>query len=340
VTIRPWGAGLLAGLVLFGAGGAAGFLLRPAAAPSGLAEPEDHTSAPVTAEGYADERTVRVTFEVTPTSTLEIGLKGRVTTTRCAAGAELRSGEVAATIGAVPLIALATEIPLYRDLEEGDHGGDVQALQRELARLGYGTAEDGEYGPNTADAVDALLESAGVARPKGEVEADRFLWLPAATSVLDECQAPLGTTVAPGAPYGTVPGGLTGIRADSLPEGAVDGDRTMEVLGVEGPMGTDGAVTDRGFLDEVESTTRFAEVMAGDEAVTADVALTDPVDAHKVPPAAVFGVDGDRGCVESGDAVHPVRIVGSGLGATLVVVEGEAPEDVDLGPAIGAESCA
>ncbi|MFC3999052.1 peptidoglycan-binding protein [Nocardiopsis sediminis] len=339
MNYRSWTTALLAGAALLSAGAGAGYLLRPADVPSGLAASDGQTTAPVTREEFADERTAQVAFQVTPESTLEIGLSGRVTTTDCAAGAELVSGEAVATIGATPLIALATEVPLYRDLEEGDRGGDVQALQRELARLGYAVGDDGVFGRPTATAVRDLLESAGVRDPDGEIESDQVLWLPSPTSVLDECEAPLGMTVGGGAPFGTVPGGLDGIRVDAMPGGAVEGDRIIDVFGIRGPMSEEGEVTDQGFLDEVEAAPEFAEFLSSEEAVTAEISLAEPLQALKVPPGAVFGIDGDDACIESGGTAHPVRIVGSNLGATLVVLDGEAPADVNLGSAIRSESC-
>ncbi|MFC4561072.1 peptidoglycan-binding protein [Nocardiopsis mangrovi] len=336
---RSWTTALLAAAALLSAGAGAGYLLRPAEVPSGLAASGGQATAPVTVEEFADERTVQVAFQVTPASTLEIGLSGRVTTTDCAAGAELVSGEAVATIGATPLIALATEIPLYRDLEAGDRGGDVQSLQRELARLGYAVGDDGVFGRPTAVAVRDLLESAGVRDPEGEIASDQILWLPSPTSVLDACEAPLGMTVGGGAPFGTVPGGLDRIRVDAMPSGAVAGDRTIDVFGIRGPMSEEGEVTDRDFLDEVEDTAEFAEFMSAEEAVTAEISLAEPLRALKVPPGAVFGIDGDSACVESDGTAHPVRIVGSNLGATLVVLDGPVPADVSLGSAIRSDSC-
>ncbi|MFC7328882.1 peptidoglycan-binding domain-containing protein [Marinactinospora rubrisoli] len=341
LRVESRGTALLAGLVLLTSGGAVGFLLRPADPPTELAEADAPTSAPTSVAEFADERTVEVEFDIPAALALEVGFAGRVTSTRCADGAEIRSGQVVARIDDIPLVALATSVPLYRDLERGDRGSDVRALQTALSRLGHPAASDGTYGRQTAEAVRALQEEAGFRDPDGAVDVDRFMWLPAEEVTLDGCEAALGRNLAAGETYGTVANQLTAVSATSMPGGALPGERTIEVLGVSGPMDEDGRATDPEFLAELAATDEFREVTASEDAdpVTAEIRLASPVRAVKVPPAAVFAIEGGSGCVESGETAYPVQIVGSNLGATLVELAGDPPAEVDLGPAITAETC-
>lgn len=51
-----------------------------------------------------------------------------------------------------------------RILRDGDYGADVVELQTRLKAVGYDPGEiDGEFGPNTEDAVEALQTAAGIA---------------------------------------------------------------------------------------------------------------------------------------------------------------------------------
>ncbi|RCV55491.1 hypothetical protein DEF23_06640 [Marinitenerispora sediminis] len=341
MRVQSPGTALLAGLLLLTGGGTAGFLLRPADPPTGLAEADEPTSAPVSVEEFADERTVEVEFEIPEALALEVGFAGRVTSTRCEVGAEIRSGQVAARIDNTPLVALATSVPLYRDLGRGDRGRDVRALQTALSRLGYEAAADGTYGWQTAAAVRELQDDAGIREPDGAIDVDRFMWLPTDAVTLESCEAVLGRNVTAGEAFGTVSNQLTAVSVASMPGGAVPGERTMDVLGVSGPMDEDGRVSDPEFLAELAATSAFQEVTASEDAdpVTAEIRLASPLRTLKVPPAAVFAIEGRSGCVESGDDAYPVEIVGSNLGASLIELEGDPPAEVDLGPAITAQSC-
>ncbi|MGH3501624.1 MAG: peptidoglycan-binding domain-containing protein [Nocardioidaceae bacterium] len=113
---------------------------------------------------------------------------GRVTANTCRPGRTLASGEIAARIGGTPIIALATPVPLYRDLHQGSEGRDVQALQRELGRLGYIVAVDGVFGEQTKTAVQELQESLGISPHDGVIHHRRILWLPNRTVVPDSCK--------------------------------------------------------------------------------------------------------------------------------------------------------
>lgn len=74
----------------------------------------------------------------------------------------LAGGDLIADISGQPLIALPGAFPLYRDLTRGDSGKDVTAVQAALDDLGYlHGAVDGVFGPDTEQAVLALLEDRG-----------------------------------------------------------------------------------------------------------------------------------------------------------------------------------
>ena len=323
------GTAILAGLTLLGTGGATGFLLRPATAPEQLRAASDVTSAPVGHEQLTDERTVKISLVRSAPPPIVVGVAGRVTATSCRPGSPITSKATLARIGDTPLIALATDVPLHRDLAKGDKGADVKALQKAL-----GVTVTGTYDRATANAVRKQLK-----RTDGTVAVGQIVWLPAESVTPTSCELIEGAYISSGQAYAKAPARLTAITTDSLPANLVPGDRELRVMGVRGPIGADGAATDEKFLGKVTESReyRMLEASGKDAELTATIALTEPLETAKVPPGALFGVQKDKGCVESGATAYPVTIVGSRLGATLVT--GKVPEAVDLGPAIEAQRC-
>ncbi|MEU7904886.1 peptidoglycan-binding domain-containing protein [Actinoplanes sp. NPDC049118] len=339
---RTLGTALLAGLTLLGAGGATAVMLHPAAAPAGLRTATEVTSAPTGREDLTDERTVKVSLTQLPTPPLVVGIGGRVTRISCKAGRPLRSGQTVARIDDTPVIALATRTPLYRDLGYGDKGDDVRALQRELRRLGHDEVEaTGRYDRRTRAAVRAIQKKAKVDDPEGTITVGEILWLPAPSVVPNACELTLGAYVSAGQTFAKVPPRLTAVVVNSLPSGIVPGERGIEVLGESGPLNSQGAATDPGFLSRVAAGQEYRLLLASGEKpdLSGIIRLRKAVPTVKVPPGSVFALDGDRGCVQSGDTGHPVTVVGSRLGATLVTMKGAVPPEVAVGPAITLESC-
>lgn len=77
-------------------------------------------------------------------------------------GSAVQPGSVLIEIADRPLILLAGDVPLIRDLHYGDKGPDVSRLQRGLAPFGTPRA-DGVFGPSTERALRALYKAADYA---------------------------------------------------------------------------------------------------------------------------------------------------------------------------------
>src|SRR5690606_19130165 len=116
------------------------------------------------------------------------------------------------TVDGVPLVGLATSVPLWRDLSLGDEGEDVTALHTELARLGYEVDTEGPLRRAALRALRDLYEQAGE-KPGAldRVTIDRIVWLPAPSTSVNECLATVGSTVAAGDPVASVPGALESV---------------------------------------------------------------------------------------------------------------------------------
>lgn len=139
--------------------------------------------------------------QVTLGRTLSVSLppEGVLTSIDVKLASSLSPGQQVASINDRPVIVLEGQVPLWRDLSEGDAGRDVERFQRALISAGQTITDPfGEYGPSTAAAVRRLYEAVGSEPLVGVPEAD-MLGAPA-----DE-EAPPMTSSPDGGLLQTVP---------------------------------------------------------------------------------------------------------------------------------------
>jgi peptidoglycan hydrolase-like protein with peptidoglycan-binding domain len=334
--------------VALGAGVAAA-VLTPAR-PAVLASPEAIESVPVATQSFDDRRSVTVGFALGSGTSLTSPGDGRITSFDCARGASFVSGESALSLDGRPVLTLASEVPLWRDLTKNDRGDDVAALQRELARLGEPVTVDGVLGRETLDALERRFRSIGdvplpeptwtapddaTTEARSVVLASRILWIPSPMVIVDECAIGTGATTTAGEPLATLGAGLSAVAVEQMPGDLVPGERALVVDGAALPVQADGTVTDAAALAAIASSSSVREATLGEATTfTATLDLVDPVEIAVVPPSAVAGVDGTTGCVIADGALARVDIVGSQLGQTLVrFAEGAAiPAAVAVAP--------
>lgn len=321
----------LAAVALVAIGLLAGLLLAPARVPSSLASPEGERRVPVTARLFDDPRPVEVTPHRAEAVTLTVAESGRITRTACAPGAVIASGTSPLTVDDRPVLALATTVPLWRDLEWGIRGDDVRALQAELARLGHPVTTTGTYDRPTSTAVSALLRQVGVAQPSGRLAVASVIWLPAPQVTVATCEVALAEIIGPG-PFATVAGGLTALQVTGGLTGAAAGDRRLRLGPASAPIDASGMVTDAAFLAEVAASAEYTFATASNsDTITLEAVLATPVEVVVVPPAAIYGITDDAGCVVADGEPRRVRVVASALGQTMVTfVDGAVPTTVEL----------
>jgi len=96
---------------------------------------------------------------------------GVVTAAGASAGQEFRSGQVLVRLDGRPLFVLTGSFALYRDIQPGDSGDDVAALQAGLLEAGFAVRVDGEYGSASQAAVRQMYRAAGYTAPQTTVTA-------------------------------------------------------------------------------------------------------------------------------------------------------------------------
>ncbi|GAA4157361.1 peptidoglycan-binding domain-containing protein [Leifsonia shinshuensis] len=331
-------------LALLASGATSVWLWMTAEPPHSLAAPRIATSAPVSYQDYTDRRGVTLRVDSQPDSRLESGTGGRVTSFPCAPGEVVESGSALAGIDGRPLVALATAVPLWRELGIGDRGEDVTALQKELVRLGYTLTADGTVGRRTLAAAATMFERAGETAPDSErVDAGRIVWIPAASVTIGECRTSVGETQQAGDVLATTSGATTRVSVIEPIADLVDGERTLTVDSVAVPIEGAG-IDDPAALAALAATPSLqrddaatatgrgdpAGEAASGGAIRGTIELSTPVRVGVVPPSAVYAIEGAAGCVATGDAALRVRIVGSQLGQTFVLFDAEQRPDTVL----------
>lgn len=322
----------IAVVALIAVGAVAGAVLLREEPPSSVAAATGPRTAPVSVETYDGTKRVTATPHLAEPTTLTLGAFGRVRTSACAPGATIASGTSPLVLDDRPVLALATAQPLWRDLDVGGRGPDVADLQTELARLGHDVATDGVYGAGTRAAVRAVLTGIGVARPSGALAASDVLWLPAPEVTVTTCEVSVGDAFD-GGDVATVGGGLVALEIGGTDP--VDG-WVARFQTATAPIDADRTVTDQAFLDAVAASPQLDWATGeGGGNLDLEMALAEPLQVAVVPPAALFGLAGDRGCLVADGDVRPVQVVASALGQTLVVVDGAVPSEVSLDPGDG-----
>ncbi|HIX00492.1 MAG TPA: peptidoglycan-binding protein, partial [Candidatus Nesterenkonia stercoripullorum] len=244
-----------------------------------------------------------------------------------------------------PIIGLHTSLPLYRDLTWGDKGTDVEALQKELVRLGHLDVSfvDGWYGWTTSHAVQRLRVANGAPEGGKKTRRSEFVWLPAGDVTGLACELNVGDEVAEGTAFATAEGAIERVEVASMPESLTPGARTLTVNGVTGPASESGIVDDATFLARILDDEELVAGLREDPEATVpgDLALADTIDSYTVPVGAIID-DGDERCVQVGAVARPVDVLGSALGSTVIVfpdADTPLPDTVAIGPALTETSC-
>lgn len=306
-------------------------VLMPTPMPDGLEAAVSPDAVAVSRQTFTDERTVEVTFETSLEQSLIGRVSGTVSESLCAPGQAVESGNRLLSVEGKTVIALHTDTPLYREIGAGDTGADVLALQQELARLGYSAEGNGTYGWRTVNGVNQLLEHAGRQKPDGRIGPTDVVWLPDISVTPVQCSAGLNSTLTDSAEIMKVGGQLTAVTFP-VSSGLREGKRVFALFGVTISLDlTDGRITDQAFLDQVAASDGYKATLAdeGGKKPTAKLALEQPIDAIKVPPSAITGLNGNHACISpDGKQAIPVTIIGSALGATLIQPD-KATREVD-----------
>lgn len=334
---RSASAWILLALTTLSVGAVIGVLAAPPPAPAALQVTAVAGSVPVVVEPFTDERSVEMIVEVGEPINIAIARGGTVTATNCAPGGSWSSGDVPLTVDDVPVVALATDHPLWRDLVWGEEGDDVAALQRELRRLGYQPSENGAYDAATRSAVSEFLEARGFDYTT-TLSRDSYLWLPQTSVTIAECHVGLGAAVSPGTVARSRPNPIK-ISPKDVPIHLAPGGRELVVGDTALPLSQTLEMEDAQILSKLSATAEYANFLEseGSAPFTAIARLTAPIEAAVLPPSSIIVESESEACVAHDDQRYRLEILSSELGRTIVSFSDQAPSEVDLSPR--AQSC-
>ena len=328
---RPSASGaLIVGVVVLASaavGMASGFLLIPPSTPPSLGAERPLKSVAVTQTSFDDPQDASVTVVPGPSRTLTSPVGGRLTSSSCAVGDRMASGTSTFSVDGAPILLLATGVPLWRDIRIGDHGDDIAALQTELTRLGFEVTADGDWGARSENAYESLRRKRGLrVDPSGAVSASGIAWLPSESAAVSNCVASVGDTIEPAQVVARFPAGLASATVVLGGAGVQGGDRVLVVDDEHIGLPADGRLTEQGALDTIANSFAYRQALSGTQVGGIDqqpsldfqAILTTPLRLAVVPPSAVYGLEGDRGCVRQRGIPVPITVVGSQLGETLV----------------------
>ncbi|MDR2322185.1 MAG: hypothetical protein LBE60_11125 [Microbacterium sp.] len=313
----------------------AGSLLFPRTLPPSAGQEAAGTrTVPVALKDYDDQRQVKAKATWADGAQVLAGDTGMVTTVDCTAGEVWAAGTAPISINDRPRVAIHTSRPLWRDLQGGEEGPDVEALQSFLDAQGYSTSDSGRYDWSTSTSWRQFLRDRGVATDSTAFALSGVVVLPADKITIQTCPA-VGAAVTPGAALATQVPTLTAVLV-SMPASLAPGERTVTIGAASAVVDESGKVADPSAFVAEPAVVQARSAGAGKEEIDASVKLTTPLKVGMVPPSALFAISSKKGCVANGKDTIPVTIVASSLGLTAVTFgTGKTPAKVDAKPGEG-----
>ena len=335
-------AACMVACLISGAGLAIG--LTHHATPPSLASSNNVGSMPLHQVQYDDTRTLNLDVTSSQARNIPFPMDGTITYAECPTDGLIASGSHEYDIDGIPLISLHTEVPLFRDLVYGDKGDDIQALQNELARLGYKTSLSGTFDWNTWNAWRTLYALAGGTAHNGVFDHNLILWISTDNMSSTGCAAELGASVTADSdmPAFTTSLGVQRIKANALPQDRIAGERVVTINEQDYPINDNGEVTDPNALTAMLSWSTYLDNRKDEQSTTSvpvSYKLKQSINVYSVPAESLIGLNRSDGCVVDSSNNKPAsaHVVGSSLGRTLITIDGDAPKTIQISPE--AQSC-
>jgi hypothetical protein len=303
-----------------------------------------------------------------PAPKLASGRPAVVTALGATPGRVVQTGDLLAVVSGVPVVAIVTSVPFYRDLGPGDRGPDVLALERSLVAAGKLRVADESFGGDTAAALDAIHRAGGSATQG----LGGRLWLNSTVSVprgmaVAQVMVGVGQVLDPKTPLMVLAGAGNALSCRTPAEATMSVGQTLTVEGNGDGGPRDAVVRSVGEPDQGTSQREVVlepadagEPVSGGSAVipitvTASPVLTVPVAALWTSADGHFSVrrlrgdgtgDGDVVAVQVGQvAGGHAEVSGAGLAEGQTVAlhvpdQGSVPdqESSPVGPVPPARS--
>jgi peptidoglycan hydrolase-like protein with peptidoglycan-binding domain len=230
-------------------------------------------------------------------------------------GDEVRCGDALYRVDDNAVLLLCGRLPAYRDLDEGDRGGDVRQLNRNLRKLGYGVNAGVDFTWRTKEALKELQRDRGL-DATGALDVDGAVFLPESVRIARVTGEP-GGSARPGGQVAQATSDTLEVQVnlDASQQGEVKkGDRARITL--PGNRSVNGKV-DR--LGRVALAPAGQGGNAGGATIPAFIGLDEPRKARGLDSAPVH-VDIMTVGVKSALSVPVTALVGKAGGGYAVEV--------------------
>lgn len=331
-------AAFVAAICLLVAGAAISAIVLWDDPPDLLARPQLSGTVPVTQREYDDAQSVGLAVTMGATQSLMSPAAGVLTGSSCAVSGQAVSGQSLISISGVPIVSLATSVPLWRDIVRGASGADVVAVANALTGMQRFSGDvNAAAGSSLIAAFRQLALDLGTAKadiPEGVIPVSQVAWLPYDGITIGTCDATVGSLVSPGQALIGFQVPITSARVTADLSRFVPGERTLVLDGQHLALNADGTVTDPESLRALAATGIFRVALANGAlgSLQARYTLTEPLTVSVVPPAALRPITTGKGCVLGDGQPMAVSIISSELGQSFVTFEATAPTAVELNP--------
>jgi len=187
----------------------------------------------------------------------------------------------------------------------------------------------------------ALQNNTGIAEPEDTMRVDALVWIPKPEVRANQWRASIGSATPLDQILGIVSGDLVSIDvALVVPGDLLPGPRIFSLFGQEITIDELGTVSDPDYLHSVQSCSEYINILttSTDLRASGEIRLATPIQALRVPPSAVFGMNEQSGCVLSNGSAVRVIVIGSSLGSSLIVAD-EAIKVVSIGQSVASTVC-
>jgi len=244
----------------------------------------------------------------------------------------VKSGDTFLSVNGQPLLALATDQPLWRELSIDSSGSDVSTLTAALRNLGMDVKGD-RVTREILDAFMSLMKAIGASpESKWSIDPAYLIWLPSTEVTVVTCECQAGVELSTNTLVATLPPLIVSAGIDGLDRSLSTGDRVLEVDGFPIEIDEDGRVSSPTSLSQIASTPSFvrASLDGSDFTLTGKWSLIEPVEVWVIPPSAITVNDQGKACVIADGVPTHISIIGSQLGRSFVTPTDESTHPLEV----------
>jgi hypothetical protein len=281
-----------------------------------------------------DEQSIRLDLQLANNAVIKSKSSGIITSSNCSPGNNAVSGGWQFSINDSKLVNLYTSIPLYRNLNLGDEGSDVQALQDELIHLKYLSYKTNIFDQTTIYALNLLFAKNGVLEIADSLDLTKILWIPQESAKIVSCNASMGDELALNSILFSLEPAISNISLSNIPISIIQGERVVKIGDTIFQLDKKGHLKIDDY-SKIYSTSEYKAAMetslssansnsaasgqnSGAKTISINgvYQLKNAVVSYAVSPGAIISGSADSNCLESNGKLYKIKLYSSSMGKT------------------------